>query len=191
MFDSEAKQDTRPQFILEVLPARRMLSATVEDETLVEECLPAVGDFEDQSLEEPVSDGYAEIADGEELMFYTMVGVDDEVPTDELMYTTLEMEVPADGGEVNEDWVGVLDDPIPDDLGEIDGEVVILTFGGSPDEVLQNTAQPGGAQLEQNIAPPPTKASLIARPVVRQAFATSLLSNTDQDFLGSAEDLLV
>jgi hypothetical protein len=215
MFEIEIWKNTRPQFIIEALPARRLLSVDialdlVDDATCVE-LLPA-GDFvDDQSLAEPVSDWTDEIADGEEfiytmletgfedggeLMYYTMLETEvidlavDEHWTDdgEVIYTMLENEVAVDG-EVPEEWLymtgGVDGEPLVNLEDMIDGEVVILT--GSPDEVLQVETPNTDAAL----APPPAKAALFARADARFAVASGVFGRGDQDLLVSPDRVLV
>jgi hypothetical protein len=213
MFDSQLWENTRPQFILEPLHTRRLLSVDLPgdgasgDEDLVSICLLPAGDFEsDPALQEPVSDGIYEIAGGEELMFYTMMMLEGEnledVPADdqsmleeplieealpeEWAYLTM---VPDDGTEVSLD--GDMIEQVPEEwLYMTGGDVVNLggefVVSGTPDEVLQTS----GDITHVEAAPPP-KAATFARAEARPGLAASILNPIDRDLLAGPEGVLV
>jgi hypothetical protein len=204
MFESISRENTRPQFIIELLQPRRLLSLTLEAGG--EECdlLPA-GDFVDHSLQEPVSDGTVEIADGEEVFEITMLELVDPMPgeqgmPEEWMWLTMmpaEGEVvdyvalPGDESTMPEDWLymtGVDEEPVGTTDGLAEGEVVILSDPlGNPDEVLQST---GGEVASDNIsiAPPPARVATFAR---FSGLSGSVLNKGDQDLLASPLRVLV
>jgi hypothetical protein len=210
MFDSEMRKITRPQFIIEPLQPRRLLSVDVmvDCSLNIDELLPAGEFVESESLQEPVSDIADEPAAGEELMYTTLESnLEFETPvgdgTEVIYYTMMEPQenledVPLENqqsGEMPEEWVYmtmVPTDDTPIDMGDGigDGEVVYFGSEGDPNEILQSGVDTS-ANTELVAAPPPTQPAVFTQGQAREAVASSVLSLDSRDLLASPTDVLV
>ena len=207
MLDGELQNITRQQFIIEPLQPRVLLSATVAKEIVANDAgaptdvLPAGEFVESGSPQEPVGDSADEPAAGEEVLMYTMLTSETDVPETQPQDTTLEgqVQIPAGDdflviyysmmGEGPNVYHPLNDNPeiLQTDVGA-EGPNVFHPLNDNP-EILQTGVQTTDAQNLQ--APPPAQAAPFATVDAQPAVSRSVLSLDSRDLLASSNDVLV